>query len=222
MKTLLAASVAWLALATPSDAVQVVAFGQTSGSNTVTATTDAGNTMTTLAILDAGVDVTQLLGLVPISGLFFDLNATSIDAAQTVGGAVLQHYSGSFCITSAAGCGGTNVLSGTFSDAAFGTLGGPGLVVNVNNPPDTLALSSSLLAASDLLAPNTFNLGFSNLPSPGVTIVGTTIAPFTASFAGVASASVAVPPVAEPASLAIFGLAVSALGFVCRRGKAVS
>jgi hypothetical protein len=129
---------------------------------------------------------------------------------------VIQHYSGSFCITSAIACGGTNILSGTFSDAAFGALGGPGLVVNVNSPPDTLALSSSLIPANELASPSAFGLTFTNL-TPALAILGTTIAPFNATFAGDASAST--PAVFEPSSIAILGLGLVALGLVAPRRR---
>src|SRR3954465_4281950 len=155
-------------------AVQITAFGQTSPSNTITATTNVGNTQTTITATDAVVDVTQLFDNSPLNGVDFSLSATSIDAAFQIGTAVIQHYTGTFCITSAAGCGGTNFLSGIFTDAAFGGLGGPGLVLNVNSPPDQLTLTSSVIPASDLNSPNSFGLTFANL-TPVLSIEGTTI-----------------------------------------------
>jgi hypothetical protein len=100
-----------------------------------------------------------------------------------------------------------------FTDAAFGGLGGPGLAVNVNNPPDTLTLTSDILSASDLAAPNAFTLGFTNL-MPGLAILGSTIAPFDASLAGTVSASAAVVP--EPAALALMGVGLLGLAMVKR------
>ena len=132
----------------------------------------------------------------------------------TLGSAVIQHYSGSFCISTASDCGGVDILSGTFTDAAFGALNGPGLVVNVNSPPDTLVLSSTLIPPADLLAPSSFGLSFTNLV-PSLAIVGSTIADFSATFAGDASATPAA--VVEPSSLAVLGFA--ALGFVAMRRR---
>jgi hypothetical protein len=207
MKTILLAAVASLALtaavhardALASPTVQITAFGQTSGANTTTATVNATDTQTTITITDANLLLSQLLGQVTPLSADLDLTATSIDAVQGVGQALLQHYSGSFCITSGPGCSGVDFLSGTFSDAAFGLATGSQLSVNVSNPPDSLSLVSSVIPSSELAAPSSITFAFSNV-SPGLSQLGTTIAPFTASVAGDADASV----VPEPASLALF------------------
>lgn len=212
MKALLLGCAA-LFMATPAWANQISAFSQTSANNTLTATANGGNTATSLSIVDAAVNVSQLFGFVNGVTGDFSLSATSIDSAQTVLGLAVQHYDGSFCITSVPGCTGINYLSGTYSDAAVGALGGPGLVINVNNPPDTLLLSSSVIAAADLVAPNTFNLGFSNLGS--LAICGTTLCSFTASFAGTVSANT--NAVAEPMTIAVLGVGILGLLMVRRR-----
>lgn len=213
-KLLLATTAIVLSLAGVANANQITAFGQSSNSNTVTATANAGDTATTISVTDAAIGITQLFLNSPV-GALFDLTATSIDSVVGVGTALLQHYNGSFCLTSAAGCGGINYLSGTFSDAAFGVAGGAQLSVNVANPPDTLTLTSSVIPAADLVPPSSFTLSFSNV-TPGLGALGTTLAPFTASFSGVASAAVVATP--EPAGLAVLGVGLLGLTFLRRRG----
>ena len=203
----------------PAIAANLTTFSQTSNTNTLVATVNGADTQTTLTVNDAAISVGQLIAGAPPATVFFDLHATSNDVAVPFLGAVIQHYDGTFCLTSAPGCGGINVLSGTFSDAAFGALGGPGLTVNVNNPPDTLTLTSALIPASELAAPNAMSLGFTNL-SPGLAIVGTTIAPFTASLAGTVSANAV--PAGEPAGLAVLGVGLVGLGWVVSRRRTVS
>ena len=214
MRTLLAASTLIAGLSWAAHGANLITFSQIANSNEVTATTNAGNTATTLSVVDASTSIGQLIGGAPPATAFLNFNATSIDSATSLGSAVIQHYSGSFCISTASDCGGVDILSGTFTDAAFGALNGPGLVVNVNSPPDTLVLSSTLIPPADLLAPSSFGLSFTNLV-PSLAIVGSTIADFSATFAGDASATPAA--VVEPSSLAVLGFA--ALGFVAMRRR---
>lgn len=206
MKSLTLAALLCLTAA-PAWAGNIVTFAQTSGVNTLTATVNGADTQTTLTVTDAAVTIGSLVSGPPPATVFLDFSAHSIDPAATLGSAVIQHYSGSFCLSSGTGCTGVDVLSGTFTDAAFGGLGGPGLTVNVNDPPDTLSLSSSLIPVADLVPPTAFSLGFTNL-DPLLAILGSTLAPFTASFAGTVSAS----KVSEPATLALLGLALIAMG----------
>lgn len=202
-----------LALAIPASATQIAAFGQSSNANTVTATANSTDTATTISVTDAAIGITQLFANSPV-GALFDLTATSVDSVTGVGSALLQHYNGNFCLTSAAGCGGINYLSGVFSDAAFGVNGGTQLSVNVANPPDTLTLTSSVIPAADLVPPSSFTLSFSNV-SPGLNQLGSTLGNFTASFSGVASANVLAVP--EPTSLALLGIGMLGLTFATRR-----
>lgn len=212
MKSMLLATAATLSLIGSAHAANIVTFSQTALVNTVTATTNVGNTQTTLSVDDAALSIGALISGAPPATVYLTFNATSNDAATPFLGAVIQHFDGSFCITSAINCGGINVLSGTFSDAAFGALGGPGLVVNANSPPDTLLLNSSIIPANELQPPSAMSLGFTNL-GPALHIVGTTIAPFTSAFAGTVSAS----EVPEPMSLAMLGVGLLGLGMIRHR-----
>ena len=192
----------------PAHATLITSMAQESLTNTVAAT-DNGTT-TTISIA-SGTLVTLGGGAFNVSGASMELTATSVDAAVNNGGIIQQHYSGSFCVSSIAGCGG-NFLSGTFTDAAFGANGGVGLVVQVSNPPESLVLTSNVIPASELLPPSSFNLTFVNL-GPALHIDGATIGAFDASFTGDVSAS-AVP---EPASLAVLGFGLLGLGMVRQR-----
>jgi hypothetical protein len=216
MKSILLAGIALLGLAaTQAQGAQVAAWGQTSASNTVVATNPLPG-FTELAVNDALINVTQLIANPTFSGVFFNMDATSTDAAQTVGAALIQHYNGSFCISVSNHCAGSILLEGGFTDAAFGAAGGPGLVLNVNAPPDSLTLGSQVIPALDLQGDKTFNLGFSNL-TPVLGLNGSTIAPFTASFAGVASATIINAP--EPAGIALMGVGLLGLGLVRHRQR---
>jgi len=217
-RLLLAATTAVMTLAVAATAnatpLQLSAFGQTSNTNTLVATANGGLTATNLDIANARVNISQLFNTVTPIIARFHFDANSIDSAVNVLGLAVQHYAGSFCLTSLAACGGINFLSGTFSDAAVGKIGGVGLVVNVASPPDTLNLTSSIIAASDLGSPNTMNLSFSNV-HPSLAICGSTLCSFGASFAGTVSATNATIP--EPASLAMMGVGLLGFGFFFRR-----
>jgi hypothetical protein len=214
MRNLLLAATAVTALAftLPANAALITSMAQESGTNTVTAIGSGGVTNISIA---SGTLVTLGGGIFNVSGASFELSAASIDTAVNVSGEIIQHYSGSFCVSSVAGCGG-NFLSGTFTDAAFGAAGGPGLTVQVSNPPEQLVLTSNVVPASDLLPPSSFNLTFVNLSAP-LAITGGTIGSFNASFTGDVSASAA----PEPAGLALFGLGLLGIGFVRRQSHRV-
>lgn len=210
---LAATAITALAVAVPANATLVASFSQNQSPTPTITATDNGVT-TNITATSASTQITAGNGGI-LGTALFSLNATSVSAATTVLTQVVQLFSGSFCFTSALSCGGTNFLSGTFTDAAFGGLGGPGLTVNVNNPPDTLDLTSDIIAASDLVAPSTFGLTFANL-TPGLHIDGATIGAFTADFSGTVSASTAAP---EPASLALMGVGLLGLGMVAKRKR---
>jgi hypothetical protein len=206
---LLAATV--LGLATPASATVVLNFGQVSNLNTITATPNGTDTATTISGTNVAITITQDIGGF-LGPAILNLNATSTDAAVAIGTSVLQHYAGSWQITSGLGGTGTNYLSGTFTDAVFGT--GPSLTLSVGAPPDIITTSSDQIPAIDLGLPEAISLSFTNVLPP-VGIVGSTLQGFTSSIAGNFSAT----PVPEPASLALLGLGVLGLGMVRpRRG----
>jgi hypothetical protein len=217
LKHLALAAAAMLAAPT-AHANQIISFGQVSGANTVTAIANLGGTATTMTIDNAAVLIDQLEGAStpPAIPADMSLTATSIDAVTGVGPALLQHYDGSFVISSGA----TVDLRGTFSDAAFGLGGGTQLSVNVADPPDTLSLFSSVIPLGDLTPPSSFTLSMSNiLPDPpGLSVDNLTIASFTASFSGVANATPTLVP--EPSALALLISGLIAAGMLGWRRSA--
>lgn len=206
----IAAAIAALALsAAPAFALPVIQFAQTSNVNTVTGIA-TGGTSTTITGTDIQVGITQDLGGF-IGNAFLDLNATSIDAAVAVGSGVLQHYTGTFAVTSLP-TGGINILSGTFSDAALGA--GPGLGLVIGSPPDALSLTSDIITPDQLGSPLALSFSLTNV-SPLIHIDGQTLASFGGTVAGNASAE----PMGEPASLALLGGGLIAMGLF-RHGNA--
>ena len=212
MRTLFLASTAidWAMIA-PASATVVLNFGQVSGSNTITGTANGGGTATTINGTNVAINITQDIGGF-LGAAILNLNATSTDAAVAVGSSVLQHFNGSWQITSGLGGTGTNYLSGTFTDALFGT--GPSLTLSVGAPPDTITTTSDQIPAIDLGPPEAISLSFSNVIPP-VGITGTTLADFSAAISGNFSAT----PVVEPSALAILGLGVVALGLIAPRRR---
>lgn len=194
-----------------ANAVPVLQFAQTSGSNTITATANGTNTATTISGTDVAINITQDIGGF-VGAALFGITATSVDAAVPVGTGAVQHYAGTFCITSGAGCSGTNYLSGTFTDAALGV--GSALTLAVGAPPDTATFSSSQIASVNLGPPIAIAFSMTNV-TPPITIVGTTIDDFTATVAGNFSANAV--SASEPMTLALLGIGMLGLTLVHRK-----
>jgi hypothetical protein len=208
-KLLTTTALALCLASTSALAVPIIQFAQTSGSNTITATANASDTATTISGSDVAVNVTQDLGGY-LGPALFTINATSTNAATPVGTGAVQNYSGSFSITNGA----TNVLSGSFTDAALGV--GGAITLAIGSPPDILSLTSDNIPANQLSAPLAAAFSMTNVLPP-IHIAGSTIDSFTATVSGnVSSSTVAIP---EPGPLAVMGVGLLGLGLIKHRRR---
>lgn len=211
MRALLLATCAIL-VAVPTHAAPSITFGQTSGANTITAANDANGTTWT----DSGiaVSITEIdAGIATPLPAFLSITATSEQpGATTIGGLIGEHFNGQFAITQNANGTGTNYLSGVYNDAAVTVAGSTAIGVFANQA----LFTSDVITVLDL--PRSVSFALTNVTPPvslascsGCTS-GQTIAGFTASIAGNASANVP-----EPWPVAIFGVGLLGLAAVKRR-----
>lgn len=205
-KTLLLSAVAAIALgvAGTARATVLLTLGQTSTGDTVSAAR-SGSTTTITADTTVEVDGIAATITTPFIATLV-LDATNTGPASMVGGSVLEDFSGSFSITSGA----TNYLSGTFTDAVFGSGGSLSLTASNDTPGESVSFTSSVIAGKlvDGLG-RSISFSFTDV-SPPVAITSGTLRGFSSDVSGDFS-STAVP---EPSTWAMLALGFAGMGLL--------
>ena len=198
-----------------ANAVTILTFGQSVGGDPISATQNSPSSgRTTISGSGVDVSVTECLGCGPLIGPeLLTLHATSVGVGSgTVsGGFFSQPYSGSFSILEGA----VNVLSGTFTDAVFGGVGGTSLTLSASNGTagELVHFTSDLI--THLADPLGVSFSFADV-TPGVRLTGlNTLGSSTMSVSGTFSSAVPEPSTWAMMLVGFAGLAYAGL----RKGR---
>jgi hypothetical protein len=204
-------------------AVNILAYSQSSGVNTVTLTNNGmgGETITST---NTPVIIGTFDGAPADQAAFLTLSATSVPGTFTnSAGALSEAFTGSFSITSGPGDTGLNFLSGTFTDTLTGTVGGVTLSLRVDSTVAGEALHYTSSFPLPLGPPQGMSLSFTNV-TPAVNFFNNSIGvsgTTTMQQSGVFSATTVVPPVPEPSTFVIAGIGgLGLIGYGLRRRRA--
>jgi len=196
---------------TSAQAVPILTFGQVGEANVVTGTRTGATT--SLNATNAVITVSQINApnATPFNAfLTFDFDCTN--PVVMVGPVITQTFSGDFCITSLANCGGINYLSGELIDIAFGA--NASFVLAASTPPE-----GNVLFESDVITTLGLDRGagfsFANV-TPLLHVTMGTIDTFSSSVSGTFSANIGIP---EPETFALLVMGLVAVGLARRRSK---
>ncbi len=198
LATLALAGLTLFASAGGARAALILALSQSGVGTPIIATNPTASTTqitgTDVLVIVTAIDPSAVLAT-PFNA-YLNLVANSVGIATTVGTDIRQDFAGTFTITSGLGGAGTNYLSGTFSDATFGS--GTGLTMTASDitPGESLTFTSGVIPASHLNSPRAMSFAFAGV-SPSAAIVDNTLRAFEAGVS--ANFSAAVP---EPATVA--------------------
>jgi hypothetical protein len=175
-----------LALGLPGHAfaITILNFGQNSSANTVTALNDGAspNAVTTIAATDVAITIAgNNLGLSVGTQAYLTFAVASTGSLSVLSsGDLAQPFGGTFSIRSAVAGGGTNFLSGAFSDSVFGD--GASLTLQASEPWDSVSFTSDIPGAP-IAGPRGISWSFTNLV-PLASQANNSLASFSASIAG--------------------------------------
>lgn len=197
-------------LANKAHAIPIVSFAQVSNGDTIVGTRSGSST--TIDATNAAVSISQIdAALATPLGAVLNLALSSVSAATMTGSNVTQDFTGTFSITSGLNGTGTNFLSGTLIDVAFGS--NAAFTLTASTPPSGAVVFNSAVI-TDLGLARGASFSFANV-NPGLQITDGTIASFASSVSGVFSAQPVLVP--EPASLGMLGMGLVGLCMVRRR-----
>jgi hypothetical protein len=225
-RAVILASLASLAMASSSNAITILQYGQTNPADFKTGTAAGGaTTITTSSAAFPGaipVTITNVAGVIlppALSIAAFErwTGVTSTGPATVSGTTILQPFTGVLSYTSAPDGTGINYLTATFTGGVFsGATGGSSASLNATDPPllnvEFTSTYAPILAALASLGPvrfDAFSISFSNI-TPALGLTGTTVSSFTGQNSGTFSSN----PIPEPSGIVMAGTALLAsLGF---------
>ena len=215
--TMLGAGLLGIALSSPTaEAGTILVFGQNGISNEFTAANDGSTGAlggTTLSAVNIEVTITGIDNASPLPGsfpaAFLNLSATSVSNATVNGaGQITQDFTGSFSITSLAGGGGSDYLSGSFHDAVFGE--GTGLTMTASGSGVPTFMSDVI---DNLSQTRAMSLSFTDVTPSAFVTSEMTLSAFTSNVSGGFSAA------PEPSSFVILGIGIAGVLTLIGRSK---